>query len=161
MVFSRSLTDTLEIERNFHQTRIAACGTLQTIGDSVFHEMAVLDAKSATLLEFISIVIAALTFSLGVVDGASPYAVYVKAAIFVFIGVFGLAAWIDLRCLSAISPTINRQDKDELEKTLLIEICKRRGRYNFSLAIAKTAFVLLMFAVVVWNLLIVTRLFVD
>ncbi len=51
---------TPEQERMFHAVRVKASPGLNAISESVIHDMAVLDSKSAALLTFISVVIAGL-----------------------------------------------------------------------------------------------------
>lgn len=74
MLPGRSFNDTSESERNYHLLRISASQSINSITDSVLHDMGVLDSKSAALLQFISVVLAALTFALGLVDATAPYA---------------------------------------------------------------------------------------
>ena len=81
MLPGRSFNDTSESERNYHLLRISASQSINSITDSVLHDMGVLDSKSAALLQFISVVLAALTFALGLVDATAPYAHYIRVAI--------------------------------------------------------------------------------
>ncbi|GLI92298.1 hypothetical protein [Methylocystis echinoides] len=145
--------DSRERERAFHHVRIASSQSVQTIVDSVLHDMAVLDSKSAALLQFISVVLAALTFALGLVNESAPYAPLIRGGIFVFMGVLGLAAWIDLRCLRSLGPSRALQSTTEFENEMLTEISHRRERYRLALHIAETTFALLALFVLVWMLL--------
>lgn len=142
--------DSRERERAFHHVRIASSQSVQTIVDSVLHDMAVLDSKSAALLQFISVVLAALTFALGLVDEGAPFAHLVRGAIFAFMGVFGLAAWIDLRCLRSLGPSRELQSTSAFEDAMLTEISERRERYRFALRIVETSFALLALLAIVW-----------
>ena len=59
-------------ERMFHVLRVKANPGVNAISESVIYDMAGLDGKSAALLTFISVAIAGLIFSLGLVDGRAP-----------------------------------------------------------------------------------------
>lgn len=150
-----SFRDSGEHERAFHKLRIASSGSLQTISDSVLHDMAALDSKSAALLQFISVVLAALTFSLGLIDGAASYAHLIRVGVFIFMGVFGYAAWVDLRCLKSLGPArlIYLQSPDEFEAAILDEISQRRDKYLLALRITETTFLLLAIFIVLWLLI--------
>lgn len=147
--------DSREHERAFHQVRIAASQSVQTIVDSVLHDMAVLDSKSAALLQFISVVLAALTFALGLVDEQAPLAHLVRAGIFSFMSVFGVAAWIDLRCLRSLGPSRASQTPSsaDFENEMLTEISRRRDNYRLALRITEVTFTLLALFILLWVLL--------
>jgi hypothetical protein len=146
--------DSRERERAFHHVRIATSQSVQTIVDSVLHDMAVLDSKSSALLQFISVVLAALTFALGLVDDSAPFAHHVRAGIFAFMCIFGLAAWIDLRCLRSLGPSPRIQSSADFENEMLSEISRRRERYKLAMRITETTFSLLALFVIVWLLLV-------
>ncbi len=154
MNIHKPFRDDREHERAFHKIRIASSGSVQTISDSVMHDMSALDSKSAALLQFISVVLAALTFSLGLVDGDAPHAHVIRGGIFTFMGIFGFAAWVDLRCLKSLGPAriIFLQSTDEFENVMLTEISERRDRYLLSLRITETAFIMLSVFVLLWLL---------
>ncbi|WP_363349597.1 hypothetical protein [Methylocystis echinoides] len=154
MNIPRPYRDSRDDERAFHKIRIASSGSAQTISDSVLHDMATLDSKSAALLQFISVVLAALTFSLGLVDGGAPYAHVIRAGVFAFMGVFGFAAWADLRCLKSIGPArlIYMQSAEEFENAMLTEISERRDKYLLSLRVTEIAFMLLALFILLWVL---------
>lgn len=155
MNFHGFFRDSREHERAFHKIRIASSQSVQTISDSVLHDMAVLDSKSAALLQFISVVLAALTFSLGLIDGAAPFAHVIRAGVFLFMAAFGLAAWIDLRCLRSMGPArmIYMQSTAEFENEMLTEISQRRDKYLLALRITETTFILLALFAVLWLVL--------
>ena len=155
MLPGRSFNDTSETERNYHLLRISAIQSINSITDSVLHDMGVLDSKSAALLQFISVVLAALTFALGLVDLSAPYAHYVQAAIFIYIACFSTAAWIDLRCLYSMGARDFdvRGSVEDYEAALLTEIAKRRQNYEISLSLARNGFFLLMPFLLIWILL--------
>lgn len=159
MFFGRTYKDTSAFERNYHQLRISASQNINSITDSVLHDMSVLDSKSAALLQFISVVLAALTFALGLVDATAVYAHYIRAGIILYIACFGSAAWIDLRCLYAMSTSnfVMRESVPDYEATLMSEIAKRRQNYERALHIAQTSFILLMPFLLLW-LLLATRM---
>ncbi len=154
MNFHGPFHDSREHERAFHRIRIASSGNAQSICDSVMHDMAALDSKSAALLQFISVVLAALTFSLGLIDGGAPHAHIVRAGIFAFMGIFGFAAWVDLRCLKSIGPAriLFLQSTEEFEDVMLTEISERRERYLLSLRITEIAFITLSLFIFLWLL---------
>ncbi len=134
-----------ERERAYHNIRIASSQSVKTIVDSVMHDMAVLDSKSAALLQFISVVLAALTFALGVVGESAPFAHLIRGGLFLFMGVFGVAAWIDLRCLRSLGPSRAHdvQPGDDFDNALLTEISQRRRMYQLALRITEMTFTLL------------------
>lgn len=154
-MYNRKIVSVSEYERGYHLLRISASQNINSITDSVLHDMAVLDSKSAALLQFISVVLAALTFALGLVDSSAPYAHYVRAAILIFIAFFGSAAWIDLRCLYAmgVADFTMSESVAAYEATLMGEIAKRRQHYERALHITQTSFVLLMPFLLAWLLL--------
>jgi len=141
-------------ERTFHEVRIASSQSVTTIVDSILHDMAVLDSKSAALLQFISVVLAALTFGLGIVDQSAAFAHILRAGIFTFMVVFGLAAWIDLGCLRSMGPSrvIHLRSHDEFESEMLLEIATRREKYLLALRITEVTFSLLAAFVTLWFL---------
>lgn len=154
MLFNTISRDTPEFERGYHLLRISASQNINSITDSVLHDMSVLDSKSAALLQFISVVLASLTFALGLVEEQAPYAHFIRAAIILFITCFGAAAWIDLRCLYAMGTGnfILRESVTDYEEALLTEIAKRRRNYETALHIALNSFILLMPFLLVWML---------
>lgn len=141
-----------ERERAYHRMRIASSQNMRTIGDSVLYDMAALDSKSAALLQFISIVLVALTFALGFVDGGADYAHWIRAGVFFFMACFSLAAWVDLRCLRSMSPTqvVSLASEAEYEDVILQEIAHRREKYSISLRITEATFILLIPFIVTW-----------
>ncbi len=145
---------TPEQERMFHVVRVKASPGLNAISESVIHDMAVLDSKSAALLTFISVVIAGLIFSLGLVDGHAPDARLIRASIFVFLALFIYAAWIDLRCLHTLGPTNigAKCDGDDFERICVAEISKRRSKYALALFICETSFGVLILFLLMWLL---------
>lgn len=155
MLAGRSSKDTSDSERIFHLLRISASQNINSITDSVLHDMGVLDSKSAALLQFISVALATLTFALGLVDATAAYAHYVRAGLILFIACFGSAAWINLRCLYALNATnfIRSESVPDYESTLMNEIGKRRQNYERALHITETSFMLLMPFLLLWLLL--------
>src|SRR5208283_38864 len=152
---------TPEQERMFDTIRVKASPGLNAISESVIHDMAVLDSKSAALLTFISVVIAGLIFSLGLVDGRAPDARLIRGGIFVFLALFIYAAWIDLRCLHTLGPTsLNaKSDGDDFERICIAELSKRRNKYSVALFTCETSFVLLIFFLLMW-VLVASRILV-
>lgn len=146
-----------ETERAYHQMRIASSQNMRTIGDSVLYDMAVLDSKSSALLQFISVVLVALTFALGFVDGAAPFAHWIRVDVFPFMTSFSLAAWVDLRCLNSMSPTrvISLASEAEYEDVILQEISQRREKYVIALRITEATFILLIPFILLWILMTV------
>ncbi len=155
MVFKRTSRNMSELERGYHLLRISASQNINSIADSVLHDMAVLDSKSAALLQFISVVLAALTFGLGLVEASAPYAHYIRAAILVYIACFALAAWIDMRCLFVMSPgdMVQCGSVPDYEAALLAEIAKRHRNYHMALHLSLNSFILLMPFLLIWMLL--------
>jgi hypothetical protein len=145
---------TPEQERMFHTVRVKASPGLNAISESVVYDMAVLDSKSAALLTFISLVIAGLIFSLGLVDGRAPDARLIRGGIFVFLALFIYAAWIDLRCLHTLGPTsLNAEcDGDDFERICIAELSRRRSKYAVALYICEMSFLLLIPFLATWVL---------
>jgi len=128
---------------------------MNAISESVLHDMAVLDSKSAALLTFISVVIAGLIFSLNVLDSQAPYVHLIRAGIFGFMALFAFAAWIDLRCLYTLGPSKfpSTANGDDFERISLWEISRRRNKYMLALYISETGFLLLLPFALIWGLL--------
>jgi len=145
---------TPEQERMFPAIRVKASPGLNAISDSVIHDMAVLDSKSAALLTFVSVAITGLIFSLGLVDGRTPDARFIRGCIFVFLALFIYAAWIDLRCLHTLGPTSldTKCDGDDFERICIAELSRRRSKYSVALFICEASFVLLIPFVAMWVL---------
>ncbi len=152
-MFKRKISpEASDFERSFHLLRISASQNINSITDSVLHDMAVLDSKSAALLQFISVMLAALTFALGLVESSAPYAHLVRAAIFIYIAIFAAAAWIDMRCLYAMGAGnfVLSASVPDYEAALLAEIAKRRANYETALHLSLNGFVLLMPFIMIW-----------
>ncbi len=154
MVSWRKFYITPEEERMFHVVRVKANPGINAISESVIHDMSVLDGKSAALLTFISLAIAGLIFSLGLVDGRAPDARLIRGAIFLFLTLFGYAAWVDLRCLYTLGPTsfTPNSDGDDFERISVAELSRRRSKYSVALAICEVSFMLLIPFLVLWVL---------
>jgi hypothetical protein len=145
---------TPEQERTFHFVRVKAVPEMNEISESVIHDMAVLDSKSAALLTFISVVIAGLIFSLGLVDGRAPDARLLRGGVFTFMALYAYAAWVALRCLYTLGPTSisATANGDEFEQICIAELAKRRNRYAFALFICESSFILLIPFLAIWTL---------
>lgn len=141
-----------EKERAYHQMRIAVSQNTRTISDSVLYDMSALDSKSSALLQFISIVLVALTFALGIVDDRQAYAHWIRAGVFFFMTCFAFAAWIDLRCLRSISPArvVSLASETEYEDVILQEVAQRREKYLVSLRITEATFIMLIPFIILW-----------
>jgi hypothetical protein len=141
-------------ERMFHIVRVKASPGVNAISDSVLHDMAVLDSKSSALLTFISVVIAGLIFSLGLVDGHAPDARLIRGGIFVFMALFAYAAWVALRCLYTLGPTnfSATSNGDDFERICIAELSRRRNKYSLALFVCETSFLLLVPFVLMWVL---------
>jgi hypothetical protein len=156
------LKETAEQELNFHQIRVAANPGMNAVTESVLYDMSILDSKSAALLTFISVVIAGLIFSLGLVDPHAPHALFIRGAIFIFLGLFAYSAWLDLRCLHALGPYIipAGSDPEFLEKVYISEVATRRKKYALALYISESSFLLLMPFALTWGALSIREFFV-
>ncbi|ARN80296.1 hypothetical protein [Methylocystis bryophila] len=145
---------TPEQERRYHVVRVKASPGMNAISESVVYDMSVLDSKSAALLTFISVAIAGLIFSLGLVDGQAPDARLIRGGIFVFLALFVYAAWIDLRCLHIIGPKIlsAESDGDDYESISIAELSRRRNKYSLALFLCETGFMLLGPFLMLWIL---------
>jgi hypothetical protein len=149
------LSVTPEQERFFHEIRVDSNPGMKAICESVLHDMAILDSKSAALLTFISVVIAGLIFSLGLVDAQAPFVHFIRGGIFGFMALFAFAAWIDLRCLYTLGPSQFPSDAkgDDFERISLLELSRRRNKYMLALYISETGFLLILPFALVWGLL--------
>ncbi len=154
MIFWAKLRTTPDQERMYHAVRVEANPGLNAISESVLHDMGVLDAKSAALLTFISVVIAGLIFSLGLVDYHLRQAPLLRGGIFVYMALFAYAAWIDLRCLYTLGPTAFTPESsgNDFERISLLELSKRRNKYRFALFLCEVGFILLVPFVALWIL---------
>jgi hypothetical protein len=154
MKFWAKFESTPDQERMFHIIRVKASPSMNAISDSVIHDMAVLDSKSAALLTFISVVIAGLIFSLGLVDGRAPDARLLRGGVFTFMALYAYAAWVALRCLYTLGPTSisATANGDEFEQICIAELAKRRNRYAFALFICESSFILLIPFLAIWTL---------
>ena len=141
-------------ERTFHVVRVKAVPDLNAVSESVIHDMAVLDAKSAALLSFISVVIAGLVFSLGLVDGRAPDARLIRGGICLFLALFVYAAWLDLRCLHVLGPKsfTEKTSGDDFERSSIYEISTRRNKFTLALFICEASFKLLIPFLLLWVL---------
>jgi hypothetical protein len=142
-------------ERAYHEMRISSSQNMRTVSDSVLYDMSALDSKSSALLQFISIVLVALTFALGFVDGTVAYAHWIRTGVFFFMICFAFAAWVDLRCLRSISPAriVSLASEIEYEDVILQEVAQRREKYLVSLRITEATFILLIPFIILWILL--------
>ncbi len=152
MVHLKLNRNTPELERKYHEIRVSTGGNMTTIADSVLSDMHTLDSKSSALLQFISVVLAALTFSLGLVNERLEFASFIKAGVIMFIGAFGLAAWVNFRCLQAMGPPFKMHFSDTAgyEQEMVAELAIRRARYFLSLRISRIAFLLLVPFISIW-----------
>lgn len=143
---------TPEKEKRFHESRIVGKTGLATLGESMLNDMRVLDSKSSAILNLISLVIAALTFGLSVVDGKDENAEIIRFVFYFFMAVFSLAAAIDIRCVYNMDGDDfpeNASEEDVL-KILLHEITLRRRRYGIALQIVRIGVYLLFAFMLVW-----------
>ena len=155
MKLIKILKYTPEKEREFHDLRIASKSGLSTIGESILHDMGMLDGKSAALLTFISVVLAALTFGLTVVEGKTLLAEIVRLGFYAFMATFALAAAIDIRCVYTLGRDDFPQNPTDADyaAVLLSEITIRRRRYSLALQIVRTGGTLLLLFLLGWLVL--------
>ena len=122
--------DSPKKELSYHAIRASSSPTIDTITESILRDMEVLDNKSNGLLQFISVLLAALTFSLGLVTNDMKYHHYFRTGIDLFLVAFSISAWINLRSLNILNPGIlpTFGSSDELNKYLINEIIKKEGQ---------------------------------
>lgn len=151
--------DLYEAARAFHELRAGRAGGDRNLYESILNDMHTLDAKSTGLITFISLVLAALIFALGLVDRSANYEIFIKGGIILFIAVFSLAAWFSLRCLEMSGPPFRDNSADPLthEKEAIAEVVLRRYNYFLALRITRNAFTLLVPFIFVWIGLIARR----
>ena len=138
--------DSYESELAYHSTRAHSSPSINTVTESILRDMEVLDGKSVGLLQFVSILLAALTFSLGLVSEDFKYHQFFKGGIEIFLGIFSIAAWINLRSLNILNPgRLPRFSSPScFDQYLISEIIKRRTSYITALAIVKISMVLIV-----------------
>mgnify|MGYP006303078821 CR=1 FL=1 len=148
----RKSKELCEAARAYHEFRAARNDADQAFYDSVLNDMHTLDEKSTGLITFISLVLAAITFALGLVDRTMEYAFFIRGGLIFFISVFALAAWFSLRCLEMTGPpfTITSQDPDIHAEAAIEEVAARRYNYFISLRLTRAAFTMLVPFVLVW-----------
>ncbi len=135
--------DSAKKELTYHSIRASSSTTIQCVTESILRDMEVLDNKSVGLLQFISILLAALTFSLGLITDEMKYHQYFRAGIELFLIAFSGAAWINLRSLNILNPGIlpKFDNTDEFNQYLIREIIKRRSSYISALMIVKASMI--------------------
>ena len=135
--------DSAKKELSYHSIRASSSTTIQCVTESILRDMEVLDNKSVGLLQFISILLAALTFSLGLITDEMKYHQYFRAGIELFLIAFSGAAWINLRSLNILNPGIlpKFDNTDEFNQYLIREIIKRRSSYISALMIVKASMI--------------------
>lgn len=135
--------DSAKKELSYHSIRASSSTTIQSVTESILRDMEVLDNKSVGLLQFISILLAALTFSLGLITDEMKYHQYFRAGIELFLIAFSGAAWINLRSLNILNPGIlpKFDNTDEFNQYLIREIIKRRSSYISALMIVKASMI--------------------
>ena len=138
--------DSAKKELSYHSIRARSSTTIESVTESILRDMEVLDNKSVGLLQFISILLAALTFSLGLVTDEMKYHQYFRAAIELFLVTFSGAAWINLRSLNILNPGIlpTFNNTDDFNKYLINEIIKRRSSYISALIVVKSSMVVVV-----------------
>ena len=138
-------------ELSYHSIRASSSTTIESVTESILRDMEVLDNKSVGLLQFISILLAALTFSLGLVMDEMKYHQYYRSGIELFLVAFSGAAWINLRSLNILNPGVlpKFDTTDEFNQYLISEIIRRRSSYISALMIVKASMVfIVLFAAV-------------
>ncbi len=144
--------DLYEAARLFHERRAARAGDDQILFDSIRSDMHTLDAKSTGLITFISLVLAALSFALNLVDRNMGYSTLIQGGLITFIVTFALAAWFSLRCLEMIGPPFTKAKDDQVanEQEAITEVAVRRFNYFVSLRITRAAFTMLVPFILAW-----------
>ena len=149
-MFSAEGQDSASKERLYHATRAKSSPSIATLTESILRDMEVIDSKSVGLLQFVSMLLAALTFSLGFLEEGLPHATYIRSGIEFFLTAFALAAWISLRSLNIINPgTLQTFDQtEEFESYLIEEITRRLTSYMRALKLVRICMTLLVVFVV-------------
>jgi hypothetical protein len=153
--------DLYHAARLFHEQRPARAGDDQNLFDSIRSDMHTLDAKSTGLITFISLVLAALTFALNLVDRNMDYSTLIKGGLIAFIATFSLAAWFSLRCLEMTGPPFTKPAGDPManEQEAIAEVAVRRFNYFLSLRITRGAFTMLVPFIFAWIGLLARELY--
>jgi len=138
--------DSPKKELAYHSIRASSSPTIDTVTESILRDMEVLDNKSNGLLQFISILLAALTFSLGLVTNDMKYHQYFRTGIEVFLVAFSIAAWTNLRSLNILNPGVlpTFNNSKEFNQYLIEEIIRRRSSYISALMIVKTSMIVIV-----------------
>jgi hypothetical protein len=147
--------------REYHEFRSMLGADTKSFFESVFEDMHALNAKSAGLITFITLVLAALTFALGLVDHRLEHRELIRVGIIGFIAIFFLAAWFCLRCLEITGPPATEvpRDPEEHIQIAINQLAARRYNYVLSLKITRGAFTMLVPFFIVWLALVVREFY--
>ncbi|MEO0702856.1 MAG: hypothetical protein AAFY80_12000 [Pseudomonadota bacterium] len=121
----------LQKEHDFHAFRIDAMSKAnKSKVESVLIDMANIDTKSTALLTHISVIIAALVFSLGEVSEG-----WLRFAIGVELFCYVVVAFFNLRCLNIMGPPhmFFFDDAETYENSIATECLLRRSIYVYCL----------------------------
>ena len=129
---NESFDELREEALEYHEFRSKLDADTKSFFESVYQDMHTLDAKSTGLITFITLVLAALTFALGLVDQKLEHVALIKAGIIGFIGIFSLAAWFSLRCLEITGPPFTSvpRNPEEHKQHRVYLLLRVNPRYN-------------------------------
>jgi hypothetical protein len=161
MLNRKSAKELQDAARVYHEKRAARAGQDRALFDSILNDMHTLDAKSTGLITFISLVLAALTFALNLVDRSLEYSNLIKGGLIFFIAIFSVGAWFSLRCLEMTGPPFTKSTDDVAsnEHEAIAEVAARRFNYFLSVRITRGAFTMLVPFVFAWVGLIVREIY--
>ena len=142
-------------EKEFHELRMASNSGFSTLGESILHDMSVLDGKSSALLTFISVVLATLIFALSAIDGKTLLDEIIRFGFYVFMVAFSIAGAINIRCVYSLGRDDFPENatSNDYEQVMLSEITIRRRKYTLALQIVRTGGSLLAVFLLAWLLL--------
>lgn len=120
----------IELERNFHRLRNDFKNNDQYLIDSILYDLSVIDAKSTALLTHISVIIAALVFSLSFFQDW-----FFRLAVGLEIIAYFLVTLVNLRCVYIMGPPHrgNVDDSKLYEEDFIAECLMRRTIYMYCL----------------------------
>lgn len=127
---SGSPKDAIKQQLTFQKTRQAATQKEDGNAANILFDLEMLDGKSSALLSHVSVIIAAIALSLGVVNFP-----FVKFLLVVELSLYVLVALCALRCLNFLGPPNmdGFEDVCRLEKIMLRECTIRRHVYYLCL----------------------------
>ena len=116
---------TIRKELKFHKGRVKYKANFDTIEDSIYYDLDIMDAKCAALLTHISIIVGCLVAFFSYAKGNNE----LRHVILLEIGMYGFVSLLLMRCLSIFTFTAAVHSN---RSSLLIEYIHRKNYYTLS-----------------------------